>query len=281
MLLQLVADYYRSVIENERLYYEHLLSARVRTDDSATHDQLPLQRQINRLTGELQSLVHENDRLRDFQKTQKQVLEAKIQGLKKNLDQVKSERSAGNVSERSQSTRSTRSTRNKYTDIAGTPSRQGRAGKDTDLSRRSGFHLLSPMNANIRTRSRAKTGGLKDVLKTGKHTIFDDTHLEFDTDSDDENSTIDNSTIHSKRRKRGSNLEESMEFTSDNTNDIAFLDNLKVRDKSNILNLPSGDLSPDEDSQSANNTDRIGNTKRRRLAKRRIQTMDSDSSELD
>ena len=98
MALQVVADYYRCVLENERIYYEYQLNRREtvknsrsedefsgseRTNALQTDEQLQLQRQVNKLTVDLQSMAHENERLREFQKTQKQILESKIQQLKK------------------------------------------------------------------------------------------------------------------------------------------------------------------------------------------------------
>lgn len=270
MITQLLADYYRSVVENERFYYEYMLSKGHTGGNVAADDQLQLQKQVNKLTVELQSLVHENERLREYQKTQRQVLEAKIQGLKKNVEHLKNNNEASSASSGSV----TRSTRRNAP--------RGAVGKDTDLSKRSEFHLLSPMSNRVRTRA-YKAGGLKEVLKTGKQTIFDDSHvMQFDSDSDDDENTLENSIVINNndalRKKRGSKVEESMEFTSDNSNDIAFLENMKVRDKS--LNLPSEELSPDEDTQSSN-VEQSGNTKRRRLAKRRIQTMESDNSDRD
>ena len=102
MALQVVADYYRCVLENERIYYEYQLNRREtvknsrsedefsgseRTNALQTDEQLQLQRQVNKLTVDLQSMAHENERLREFQKTQKQILESKIQQLKKRLRQ--------------------------------------------------------------------------------------------------------------------------------------------------------------------------------------------------
>lgn len=280
MLLQLLADYYRSVVENERFYYEYILAKAGSSRESSADqdDQLQLQKQVNKLTVELQSLVHENERLREFQKTQKQALEAKIQGLKNNVDHLKNDSmSRSNGSKRRSA------------------SRGGVERKNTDLSRRSDFHLLSPINSKVRTRAgNHMAGGLREVLRSGKQTIFDDSHVmelddsDKDSSSDGENFGLENSMTTNasatesrrKRRERGSKVEESMEFTSDNTNDIAFLEDLKVRDKKKFLNLPSGELSPDEDSQSSKAEQESG-TKRRRLATRRIQTMDSDSSGSD
>ncbi|XDT05481.1 Monopolin complex subunit LRS4 [Nakaseomyces glabratus] len=298
MALQVVADYYRCVLENERIYYEYQLNRREtvknsrsedefsgseRTNALQTDEQLQLQRQVNKLTVDLQSMAHENERLREFQKTQKQILESKIQQLKKTVDSFKNERNSSSSSHVRTPPRQTRS--GAYTQ-----------GKDTDLSRRGGFHLLSPIVGNVNP-GKEKAGGLKETLKVGRNTIFDkNSSLLDDDDDDDDDDEINGTSVKERSRVTGRKLrsssslkdsknnhieeEEAMEFTTDNSDEVGLMEGLKLRDGSAKANLqlPSGSLSPDEDTQSSNEETTNTRKKRRRLTRRRIQTMNSDNS---
>lgn len=244
-LLQLLANYYKSVIESERLYYDNAnkqpnVSVISSTETAETshrmaQEMLMLQRQVGNLTVELQALAKENDTLKELQKTQKALMESKLNNCKKTIEKLKTVNQAS---------------------LSGADS--GGAGTKSD---RVSFHLLSPLNVrtldgvsrqNHHVHSSNKPTGLRHVIMNGQPTLFDG-----DDSTDD----------------------PSLE----NLDDVVTINFIKNKDKLANIVLPK-DLSENEDSQDRSNSASFRNLKnlkpgkkRRKLARNRVKTGHSES----
>ncbi|CCC70605.1 hypothetical protein NCAS_0F01210 [Naumovozyma castellii] len=173
-LLQLLSTYYKSVIESERIYNEYQLSANVQhipnnkngsssstsisTDSRIVDETLLLQKQLTQLTSQLQKLTQENETLKEVQKSNKALAETKIQNYKKRIN-ILVQRENGKNTE-----------------------------KDED-QKKPVLHLFSPLRKRgldeTKGRIKNKNGsGLRDVISTGKHTLFDDDEDEDENDDD-------------------------------------------------------------------------------------------------
>lgn len=256
-LLQLLANYYKSVVESEHIYYDNVNLYASHSKGSSTgssepssrvvEEMLLLQRQVSQLTADIQMIHRENDRLKDVQKTQRALMESKLNNSKKIIEKLKKEKDRHPNTVKSSSN---------------TP-------PPIQLKKREqlNFHLLSPLNArklegaanqddisDIPT-SQKRSTRLRQVLTSGHQTLFDD-------DETTENLSVER------------------------TDDVVFINSLKYRDKLAKIILPSEGLSDNEESQERTSTVTIqdrdhkqGGQKKRKLARKRIQTVHTDNEE--
>ena len=216
-LLQLLANYYKSVIESERIYNEYKYLQLQREQERANGNveapnpndlvALQLQKQVNKLTSQVQTLTKQNDKLKETNKSQRiasedkiNTLQAIVQGLQETISTQNKINSNGN------SSGSGGGGGVEVVDSNGgarTPTKQNKGrNKDghgiattatSDNIRKSKFHLLSPLGKNISSRSRSSN-----------HTIFDDSSSESNEGDD----------IADKRFLNSSNSSTSKEIDS-------------------------------------------------------------------
>lgn len=169
-LLQLLANYYESVIESERIYYNSTggetgqQNKGINSDSILAKETINLQRQITQLTTDLSLLKRQNDRLKELHKTQKAVLESKLDNAKKTISRLR------HVS---------------------TPEPE-----NVEPDKRK-FHLLSPIQrcngdgrklegANLEHSPASKqVTRLRHVISNGKQTLFDDDSEDVSNKTDD------------------------------------------------------------------------------------------------
>lgn len=254
-LLQLLANYYKSVVESEHIYYDSVNLYTSPSKGSSTgsseassrvvEEMLLLQRQVSQLTADIQMVHRENDRLKDVQKTQRALMESKLNNSKKIIEKLKKEKDRDP---------------NNLKSSSNTP-------PPVQLKKREqlNFHLLSPLNArklegaakqdaigDIPSSAKRSTR-LRQVLNSGHQTLFDD------------DETTEN-------------------LSGERTDDVVFINSLKYRDKLAKIILPSEGLSDNEASQEGTSTATTlnrdqGGQKKRKLARKRIQTVHTDNEE--
>lgn len=181
-LLQLVSNYYKAVVESERIYNEYRLTQqreenKISRGDSSDKKEvsalvspnptdlvtLQLQKQVNKLTSQIQGLTKRNDQLAELNKAQRITSEHKIKNLTMRVKDLQEEKSI------------------QYNKGKHTPSTPKKSKDDADQSSNNSsnklpkFHLLSPLGKNISNSSRGSS-----------HTIFDDSTSESD-DADADN----------------------------------------------------------------------------------------------
>ncbi|EDO17666.1 hypothetical protein Kpol_1004p41 [Vanderwaltozyma polyspora DSM 70294] len=261
--LQLLANYYKSVIEGERIYYENVIGKEERqqsSNDGSTltkssgSDTLMLQRQITQLNTDLQVLRHENEQLKEMQKTHRALMESKLKSSKKIIENLKNDlRNNNNTDDQNNGEQNT-------IDI-NKEELQHSSRISTMVSKKIGFQLLSPMNERLlrgtgRNTDKNQLSGLRYVISTGKHTIFDESYQD-DTDNSKD----------------------------DGVDGVLLANPVKNVEKLANLVLPSDALSdgntsptPRLSSSHTETSDRNEHYKKRKLARKRIQNLDSDDS---
>lgn len=208
-LLQLLANYYNSVLESERIYHENVAcsssvpcpSLQREPSPKVEQEMLLLQRQVHQLTSEVQVLHRENDTLKELQKTQRALMESKVNNSKKTIEKLRKQL---NEPDRKESNNAT--------------------PPPTQLKKRK-LHLLSPLTGRklegvgVSQISKNSNGsmGLRRALSSGQHTLFDD-------------HDIGNQTL-------------------DHIADINFIDSIKNREKLLQIELPTNALSDNEEAQ--------------------------------
>ncbi|SCU94432.1 LADA_0G08504g1_1 [Lachancea dasiensis] len=97
--LQLLAQYYEAVIESDRIYHEHIssnLTTGADVNDEAQQDSIlmketiSLQRQVTQLIAECNLLKQENEKHKQLHKTQIALMESKLENAKKRATKPKS-----------------------------------------------------------------------------------------------------------------------------------------------------------------------------------------------
>lgn len=96
-LLQLLSNYYKSVLESERIYYENVSRSQIdivtnsssSTAPKIVNETLLLQRQLSELTTQLHDLKRQNETLKEQQKSYKALNETKITKFKTVIDNMK------------------------------------------------------------------------------------------------------------------------------------------------------------------------------------------------
>lgn len=173
-LLQLLANYYESVVTSERIYYQSVNRGRFNgqglsssnsggsnSSGGSEREMLLLQRQVHQLTSELQRQSHENDTLKELQKAQRALMESKLNNCKKTIERLKKQNYGKSVN---------------GNEIEGNG--QGKLKKREQ-------HLLSPLIGR-KLEGVGKTKGLRRALTSGQQTLFDD-----ENDDDDRDGTTD------------------------------------------------------------------------------------------
>lgn len=254
-LVQLLATYYKAVLESERIYYENVnIYASPSTGTNSSGSDSPsrvveemflLQRQVSQLTAEIQSLRRENDNLRSLQATHKALMESKLNNSKKMIEKLK---------------------REQRNDQAVPSGKSASTPPPAKLRKRQApFHLLSPMNA--RKLEDGKTQGhaneavsqpnrLRYVLKGGHQTLFDG------------DQTLDN-------------------ISAERSEEAIFVNSLKHKDELANIVLPSDGLSDNDGTQPPGKVKKsrpavagVDIAKRKRkLIRKRIQTANSDNDD--
>ncbi|AAS53009.2 AER329Cp [Eremothecium gossypii ATCC 10895] len=155
--LQLLADYYESVIRCEEIYIEFIsglgpnkTKSGQQSGSVATEETISLKKQIEQLVSDSVKQRQEIEKLRELNKTQRAVLESKLETAKKQVARATGSANAGGA----------------RADDGGAAQEEGGAG----------FHLLSPLRRGGRRASGGGAGaraGLRLALDAGNETIFD------------------------------------------------------------------------------------------------------------
>lgn len=252
-LAQLLATYYKAVLESERIYYENVnLYASPSRDTNSSgsesssrvvEEMFLLQRQVVQLTAEIQSLRRENDDLKALQATHKALMESKLNNSKKMIEKLKREQRLSQVVPSQRSSRTP------------PPADLGKKG-------RAPFHLLSPLNARkldntkIQGHNEPQPTRLRSVLTSSRQTLFDG------------DLTLDN-------------------ISADGTDEVLFVNSLKHKDQIANMVLPSDSLS-DDDKPVTHTKQKVlmpsvgdlgVSRRKRKLARKRIQTATSDNDD--
>ncbi|QLQ78320.1 hypothetical protein HG537_0A05670 [Torulaspora globosa] len=246
-LVQLLATYYKAVIESERIYYENVnmyASPSTGTNSSGSdsssrvvEEMFLLQRQVSQLTAEIQSLRRENDNLKSLQATHKALMESKLNNSKKIIEKLKREQ------------------RNDQGVASGESASTPPPAKLT--KRQAPFHLLSPMNSRKledgRSKNHHQPNRLRYVLKGGHQTLFDG------------DQTLEN-------------------LSADRSEEAIFVNSLKHKDELANMVLPSDGLSDNDGTQPLKKSRPalagVDISKRKRkLIRKRIQTANSDKDD--
>ncbi|KAK5779869.1 Lrs4p PWA37_001768 [Arxiozyma heterogenica] len=243
-ILQLLTNYYKSVIESERIYNEYIylqlrkeqdaekkkvvkesMDGKDNTDTPNPNDlvALQLQKQINKLSSQIQTLTKQNDKLKETNKSQRIASEEKIitlQAIVQGLQQTVSTQNKIN-SNSNKSNNTNVSTVNNHSQMR-TPIKSNEEtcsnanhtniNNNNSNGHKSKFHLLSPLGKSISSKSRSSN-----------HTIFDDSS----SDSDDDEEKYDNKCNNDKRFLSSSNKSNSKEIDS-------FILSLKKYDESRL-----------------------------------------------
>ncbi|SMN20951.1 similar to Saccharomyces cerevisiae YDR439W LRS4 Nucleolar protein that forms a complex with Csm1p [Maudiozyma saulgeensis] len=291
-VLQLLLDYYRSVLESDRIYHEGILKYQqqsngdnvtgalngeeVDKDDASksvsvapkiANETLLLQRQLTDLTSQLQDLKRKNEALQEQQKSYRALNESKIAKFKRTIDSLKrkNERHSSEIDDHDDQI-------------------------NEDDSKKFDYHLLSPV---------AKRGlkrGLKISNGKGKGrkgTIFDSKKETFTDDESSENS-IDSPTV--KRLTKQPRMEHEESFLKSFEPQPSNNSNKKKNKQLDGFDIPSlNDFSRDEDEDEdqdeshGNNEDLTTKNyhhkkqkplKKRKLTKKKIEKIgDNDAGE--
>ncbi|AGO14126.1 AaceriAER329Cp [[Ashbya] aceris (nom. inval.)] len=163
--LQLLADYYESVIRCEEIYIEFIsglghnkAESGQQLDVVATEETISLKKQVEQLVSESVKQRQEIEKLREVNKTQRAVLESKLEAARKQVARARSSKNAARMQPE---------------DSSG-----DRVVRKEDGA---GFHLLSPLRRSGKPDERrvsagaadARAAGLRRVLDEGNDTIFD------------------------------------------------------------------------------------------------------------
>lgn len=96
-LLQDLWAYHQAVLKNERIYNAHASPSRSTSQGGSDTGLTHLQRQLNSVVLQNQSLQQENDKLRENLKTQKALFEAKLQSKSRQVDKLKDDLAANKL----------------------------------------------------------------------------------------------------------------------------------------------------------------------------------------
>ena len=253
--LQLLANYYKSVLENERTYLENVKtkipekivteSANLESSARIGSEILVLQRQLTQLSSDLQMMRHENEQLKESQKHHKASMESKLNTSKKTVEKLRQELIERYGNDESNLTIDTN---------------KSFSAINTMVKNKGRIHLLSPIvNKSPLGRgpviSKTKLHSLRQVISSGKHTLFDD-------DSD-----------------------KSEVLSLESSQDVLFVNSLRKNEMLADIILPkdglsqssvAGSLSP----VSCRTEENSGSEqyKKRKLTRKRIQNIESEDS---
>ncbi|AET39167.1 Lrs4p Ecym_4088 [Eremothecium cymbalariae DBVPG len=183
--LQTLANYYESVIQCERIYSDYIIAqqsidpkTKQQHESILTKETISLKKQVEQLITESVSQRQEIDRLRNLNKTQRSLLESKLEAAKKRLARSKE----GVVNQDEQVLQ-------KQEDLNGRGGNEatgGGSGSGSDGSASNngaGFHLLSPLRSpggKVKARKlngiavHNRVARLRQVINEGRKTMFDE-----------------------------------------------------------------------------------------------------------
>lgn len=287
-LLQLLSKYYESVIESEKVYYTNLPQQLSPQLPSPNKQQIPsspgknndipsdndlitllLQKQVNKLTAQVQSLTKEKDDLESLNKSQRLISEKKTKNYQKTIKDLEDKLIINNQIINSED----------EDNIMTTPKKKDSSIKKEKVNKPR-FHLLSPLSKSKRgngnnNNNNSKEGNGIERSRGSSHTIFDDSSSEslsdFDgeDDSDGNNETarkthsVDSFVLSLKKYDDSrSNLKREKVLSQGKVNDNEL--NIKRLNEQKIPNLNRKIDNNQSNSQSPN-------LKKRKLSKKKIQ----------
>ncbi|AMD21632.1 HFL224Cp [Eremothecium sinecaudum] len=236
--LQVLANYYESVIQCEQIYSDHIIALQLRDPEAKEQHELMLTKEAISLKKQMEELVTENviqqqeiEKLREVNKTQRSVLESKLETAKKQLAKYKEQKNGIQ----------------NYQENSNSPGKS--KGRQSRFSR---FHLLSPMQ-RLKSGERRpnkiainnRVAQLRQLINEGQKTIFDDT-------SDD---------------------------SMNRSDEMVFIESLKQR--SMKAKDSSKDIKEFDDEGEARESDISTQKKKRKLSRKRIETVFTDNEEQD
>lgn len=134
--LQLVSEYYQSVIKSERLLNANVKHNIDQSDLSLTRENISLRNQVQQLTIDLNLKKQELENSKQLHKTQKALLESKLEHAKNSIKKL--------------------------------------SGEEDTKQDRVKFHLLSPIQHEKAQKYESHPSRLKQVIDQGQATLFDD-----------------------------------------------------------------------------------------------------------
>lgn len=285
-VLQLLLDYYKSVLESDRIYHEGILKYHQEDDNNnpgfiedndtgrsssvapkIANETLLLQRQLTALTSQLQDLKRKNEALQEQQKSYKALNESKIAKYKRTIGSMKqqNERQTGEADKDEQN--------------------------NEEDSKRFDYHLLSPVaKRGLKRGIKISNGKGKGIAKKG--TIFDSKKETFTDDESSDDDSIDSPTAKRLAGKPRMEHEESFLKSFDTQPSGSRNEPMERKNKQlDGFDIPSlNDFSRDED-EDEDNLDEIRprnsnesitkrfhhkrkqSTKKRKLTKKKIETI--------
>ncbi|CCE62889.1 hypothetical protein TPHA_0D02520 [Tetrapisispora phaffii CBS 4417] len=285
-LLQLLYNYQMSVIESERFYYTHLLEEKelntknealiknndntaVLVDDitgkqqehSLSKELISLQRQLTKVSIELQTMKLSNEQLKEAQKVTKNTMNQKLNNSLKTIERLKSELSVNNSSHGDEDASSV------------TPPKIFNTFKNNEIKQKNNIHLLSPVtrkeSGHLESNNKIeKLSGIRNIVNSKKHTLFD-----MDTESEADNSLNSIENVLKINTLKRNEVLANMVLPKD-----ALPESSDINSSQNILSvdIPLIKGNTVEEKQVKNHHE----TKKRTLTKTRIQKLDSDDSLL-
>ncbi|SCV03620.1 LAME_0H11892g1_1 [Lachancea meyersii CBS 8951] len=242
--LQLLANYYEAVIESERIYYKYTKGGQpsVKTpgeiNDADNRDSMLVKETIS-LQRQITQSINECNLLKQENERQKQIHKTQIALLESKLENA---RKSSAKSKELPVEKIKRSNKVHLLSPIGKTHPEGNAPEPRNLSK--------AMTGALKSSSVDQNGGLRHAINKNKATLFD---------------------------------EDTNEF-AENSHDASFLSSIKEKDKLADIVLPKEDLtasSSDADDKSNGKANHLENQqitqKKRRLIKKRIQRVDTDS----
>lgn len=267
-ILQLLVDYYKAVLESNRIYNEsqqtHITDTNNKNDDVDTRENsgniapkianetLLLQRQLMDLTSQLQDLKRKNESLLEQQKSYKALSESKIVKFKKTIESLKRRQKSPNKKKKMMTNGEERSSEDEYV-----------TDENESDKKKFDYHLLSPVakrglkrglkisngsgnNTNHNKNSNNNNGSRKGTIFDSKKETFSE-----DNDSTDNSMESPSKTIRRPRMEHEESFLKSFDnhSQSTNTNSESSSKKRKVKQLDNV-DIPSlNDFSRDEEEE--------------------------------
>lgn len=137
--LQLVSEYYQSVIKCDRIYFEALDEPQTSSELLLSRENISLRNQVQQLTMEVTLKKEELESAKQIHKTQRALLESKLDNAKSTIRKL-----------------------------------SGRDDSTEPESEKVKFHLLSPLQSGKSDVTERRVSKLRHVIDQGKATLFDD-----------------------------------------------------------------------------------------------------------
>ena len=278
-VLQLLVDYYKAVLESDRIYNEAIRTDPINEEPKEisgniapkiANETLLLQRQLTDLTSQLQDLKRKNEALQEQQKSYKALNESKIAKFKRTIESLKKK----NVPPKKKKKKGDE-------DIESEDAEDQYVTDDNESDKKKfDYHLLSPVAKRGLKRALKISNGNRDNSISSsnnnnnsnssnkKGTIFDSKKETF---SDDDESTDDSTdspskTIRRPRMEHEESFLKSFDTFSQSTNSKSESSSTKKRKVKQLDNvdIPSlNDFSRDEDDEDENEPDQLNTPKKK------------------